>query len=96
MTIKIRETFEIVAPESAEHGEAESRGFIDEDGYEVTFRELVGLLQFAEKNEGATVWYTHYGFRENYEDGTVENRSYHPADERSTRYMEKAWKATNS
>lgn len=32
-------TYEVITPESAEHGEADSYGFLDESGYAAAFRE---------------------------------------------------------
>lgn len=44
MSILISKTFEVVTPESAEHGDAESRGYSFED-QPMTFRELVELIE---------------------------------------------------
>ncbi len=44
MPLIISKTYEVITPESAEHGDAEERGFIFESEPH-TFRELVDLLQ---------------------------------------------------
>ena len=64
--IAISKTFEIVTPESAEHGDAESRGFEFKDE-PTSFRELVDLMK--EHPQGSSspcsgdvhAWFTSYG-----------------------------------
>ena len=96
MGILIRTTFEIITPDSAEHGEAEERGWIDEEGTEYGFRELVALARSGEASSSAPstgAWLTVYGYDEDYCTGAVENRSYHPVDARDARYFAKALQA---
>lgn len=89
----VRETYEIVTPESAELGDAEERGFIDEVGTDYTFRELVELLECTEFSGGD--WFTAYDYDTDYRSGAVESRSYHPAGDRAFRYMLKAYEYAN-
>ena len=93
MGILIRTTFEIITPDSAEHGEAEERGWIDEEGTEYGFRELVELARscaVSSSDPAPSVWLTVYGYDEDYSTGAVENRSYHPVSARDSRYFAKA------
>jgi hypothetical protein len=93
MGILIRTTFEIITPESAEDGEAAERGWIDEEGTEYGFRELVGLARLCEASCSAPcprAWLTVCGYDEDYRTGVVENRSYHPVSKRDARYFAKA------
>ena len=100
--ITIRETYELITPESAEYGDVEERGFIDEEGTAYTFSELVELLQHCEASDshpGKGTWATNYeyghGSRDYYEKGIEETRSYHPVSDRDSRYFNKALKWGN-
>jgi hypothetical protein len=78
-------TFEIVTPESAEQGDAEERGWIDEDGEQ--FNSAGEAARFLISN-GATepsssrfhkgVWYTASDYNTDWQTGAVESRSFHP------------------
>jgi hypothetical protein len=84
----VKTTYEIITPESSEAGDAEERGWIDEEGE--TFESVEDVVRFLQDN-GANepssssfnpgVWYTHYGDYDystrQMERGEVENRSYH-------------------
>ena len=85
-----RVTYEIVTPESAEHGDAAERGFIDSWGMQVdaligqetpgvamTLREA---LQLCSPQEDSGSWFNECDGRENYQTGAVETRSLHPPD----------------
>ncbi len=90
MPIKIRETYEIITPESAEFGDVAERGFIDEEGEEYSFRELVELLAHCAPSSSCPhngMWATHYDYDVDYETGATESRSYHPVTERDSRYF---------
>ena len=90
--IYIRETFEIITDESAENGEAESQGFIDEEGSPFFFEELVELLKGTEHS--GNNWATRYGERDPIT-GNVENRSYHPISPLDKIIFEQAWEQAN-
>ena len=94
--IRISRTYEIITEESAEHGEAEERGF-DFENVEVTFRELVDYLR--EHSEPSSrpctgsryEWFTQYG-EADFRTGDVENYSIHFAGG-NPKYWEKAVRA---
>lgn len=78
-------TYEMVTPESAEHGEADESGFVMEQE-PMTFREVVAMLRGGETscspaNGGINEWVTHYewnhGSRRHIEEGANESRSVH-------------------
>jgi len=91
-TKRIRIAYEIITPESAEQGDAEERGWIDEEGIAVSPDEWDEEITAAAKtvmflkNEGVSepsssafhpgVWYTAYG-EQNWRDGSYKNQSYH-------------------
>lgn len=57
----VRTTFEVVTPESAELGDAEERGWVDEVGTTYTFRELVNMLRNCEPSSSQFhkgIWYS--------------------------------------
>ena len=90
MGIQIRTTFEIITPDSAEHGEAAEHGWIDEEGTEYGFRELVELARsgaVSSSDPAPSAWLTVYGYDEDCSTGAVENRSYHPVSARDARYL---------
>ena len=101
MPIKYDETFEIITPESAEHGDFEETGFYAEGCTIDTFANLIDMLANTEPScyplphDGAGVWYTQYG-EPDYRTGDTENRAYHPSGERAQRYFAKAWRVSNS
>ena len=96
--IKYATTYEIITQESAEHGDAEERGFLDEE-LESDFRGMVSLLEDTEPScyplspDDTHVWFTNYGGMDMI-DGSYENISYHPKTNRDCRYMIKAWLAS--
>ena len=66
-------TYEIVTPESAEHGEADEIGYLDEG---LTLREAMRL---ASPSENCGRWWAETGEgRQDYRTGAVETRSIHP------------------
>lgn len=87
---KFSVTYEIVTPESAEIGDADERGFIDEN---VSFREAIELVQLTRtcdiggivcieadsSNIESARWFTVYNGAE-YETGAHESRSLHIPD----------------
>jgi hypothetical protein len=97
--LKLNITYEIVTAESAEHGEADEHGFIEQDT-EYTFREVVELLRYGQPScspaSGAPYeWITHYG-EQDYRSGDYENRSVHFSNEnnpRKAKYWRKAMQA---
>ena len=95
--IKIKETYEIFTRESIEHGDCEEEGWIDEEGTDYTFSELIELLRYCEPSDSRPrkgTWATNYeyghGTRDYYEKGIEETRSYHPVSDRDSRYFNKA------
>ena len=96
MGILIRTTFEVITSDSAEHGEAAECGWVDEEGTEYGFRELVELARSGEVSSSSpapSAWLTVYKYDEDYSTGAVENRSYHPVSARDARYFAKAMQA---
>ena len=101
--VLVRETYYTITPESAAIGDFDETGFIDEEGTEYTFRELVDLLQFTEPScfpidntPDKHLWFTTIDAETDYATGTDEYRSYHPTSDRAARYMVKAWKVNNT
>ena len=80
---KFNVTYENITPESAEHGDAESRGFIAQG---VTLREAleqVTLGSHVEANCSPVAdphWFTFYAHNYDYITGETENRSLHLPD----------------
>ncbi len=77
-------TFETITPESAEHGDTETAGFLVEN---VSLREAIEELGYGgngcEANEWPVVdprWITMYRTSEDYGTGETENRSLHFPD----------------
>lgn len=95
--MRFSQTYELITDESAEHGEAEERGFDWQDS-PYSFEELVNLLRReyrgAEPSDshGVPRWITRYGDRD-FRDGTFTHHSLHPANERAWRWWPKALKA---
>lgn len=91
--ITISKTYEIITEESAEHGDAEERGFIFQDA-EYTFRDLVNeLIEFPVPScwPGIPDWASSHEMI-NYSDGSVTIESIHPGnDYKSQKYWAKAW-----
>lgn len=81
MRAKFAVTFEIVTPESAEHGDAESRGFV---GEALTLREALRELgcghieadSYPLTRSTAPRWFTRYG-ETDYRTGADESRALH-------------------
>lgn len=93
MGIWIRTTYEVVTPESAECGDIEERGWVDAQGSEYSFRDLVALLARCEPSASAPgphLWVTEYDYQVDYETGAREQRNYHPMGPRDVRYFIKA------
>lgn len=76
-------TYEVITPESAEHGEAEARGFIYED---LEFREAFQRIQYkggysnceaSEYPVRSSRWLTFYGIDEDYCTGSETHWSLH-------------------
>lgn len=91
MNIVIHRTYEIVTPESAEHGECEEAGFLSEDEV-VGFRELVDLFgehpYASSSNPDQRSWFTSAP-DEDYMTGETRYTSIHlanPDDPRQARY----------
>lgn len=86
---KFHVTYEIVTPESAEHGDAAERGFvtpggwrheinstdINDPGLDLDLRSAVNLIGCVE-NSGS--WFTETDGRDDYRTGANERRSLHP------------------
>lgn len=86
---KFRVTYEIVTPESAEHGDVAARGFIFFDGWRVdigdvdTFTGVLEMnlrdaLQLCSPSENCGAWFSETDSREDYRTGAVETRALHP------------------
>jgi len=95
-----RVTYEIISHESAEQGDVEERGFLEEDGIDIYLDEydiadgitiVDKAVNFLRENTGSEGmepsttgemsemdWWTSYKINEDYSNGNVENRSYHP------------------
>ena len=88
MGITIRTTYGLVTPQSLEMGDYAEQGFIDEEGTEYTFAELVELLErcdfVGDSSAGISDYHT------DHTTGAVESREYFPVSERDKRYFDKA------
>ena len=88
--MKFRVTYEIVTPESAEHGDAEECEFVmpwewrddietamkePQDAYDISLREAIELCPAA---YDCGSWWTEHDGRQNYQTGAIETRSLHP------------------
>lgn len=79
-------TYEVVTPESAEQGDAESRGFVLPGGWRVDVTDdsddvgmsLREALRLASPQEDSGSWFSEVDGRVNYRTGAVETRSIHP------------------
>jgi hypothetical protein len=94
--ITVRETYEIITPESAEEGEAEESGWIDEEGTEHTFAEVEQMLSGAEPSSSSFhegIWYTVYDYSTDFKTGADESRSYHLDKKTPVEVQEKLFKA---
>ena len=89
MAHRIRTTYEIVTPESAEQGDAEDRGWIDEEGEEIEPSEEEGVAEVAAawlRDKGIAeasssdfhpgIWYIGHS-EQDYSTGAEETHSYH-------------------
>lgn len=85
-----RVTYEIVTPESAEHGDAESRGYVMTGGWhgpastpedykavEMSLREALNLIGCLEDSGS---WFSETDGREDYRTGDHEYRALHPPE----------------
>lgn len=91
--ILINKSFEIITPESAEHGEAEESGMLETDT-EMTFRELVDAMREHPQcsSSGAPTerdWFTSYPDQD-YRTGAEETTSIHFSRNNPAR-MAKYW-----
>jgi|SRR6267142_5822052 len=81
--VKFRVTYEVVTPESAEHGDADERGFVSpgnwhhDDVAEMSLREACGLVS-PRSMEDCGRWFSEIGERLDYQTGAAETRSLHP------------------
>lgn len=78
----IRTTYEIITDASAQVGDAEERGYRDEEGTEYTVDEAIRLLKGCEPSSSefhCGIWYTQYGEMDPIS-GDTENLSYHLSD----------------
>lgn len=103
--VRVFITYEIVTPESAEHGDAEERGWWQPGGWhfedkpeepeEYEFRELVDLLRWCEpdSSHGPVRWATDCDSDINYQTGAEERHSYHPATTRDEKWFNVAARA---
>lgn len=84
-----RVTYEIVTPESAENGGAESRGFVNDWGWNIPIDDAVlspetfemtlrDALQFCYPQEDSGSWWSECDGRQDYQTGASERRSLHP------------------
>lgn len=89
---RFRVTYEIVTPESAEHGDAEENGFVmpgewrdsidvamkkPDSAYDITLREAMRL---AHPQEDCGTWWSECDGRQDYRTGAYETRSIHPPE----------------
>jgi hypothetical protein len=88
---KFTVTYEIVTPESAEHGDAESRGFVLSGEWRADVDEVManpGLvdmtlreaMQLAYPQEDSGKWWTECDGRQDHRTGAYETRSIHPPE----------------
>lgn len=78
-------TYEVVTPESAEHGDAAERGFVDDLGVEVSSvaeacatLEDDGALEPSSSSFHSGIWYSQYDGHTDFRTGAVTKHSYHP------------------
>jgi hypothetical protein len=77
---KVRITYEVVTPESAEEGDAAERGWIDEDGTDYTVEDAIQLLQGKEPSSShfhPGVWYSDIDGDVDLRTGAETRQSYH-------------------
>lgn len=102
--ISISTTFEVITEKSAEYGEPEETGFLEQNE-SMDFDSMVRLLEDTEPSRwpipgspSKHLWFTEYGSQDDncflYR-GEIENNSFHADNERTARYMLKAWKIAN-
>lgn len=75
----IRAAYEIITEESAQEGDAEERGWENEEGEEYDLLQATSLIAGCEPSSTVyhqDIWYTKYGDM-NYHDGTYTNYFYH-------------------
>ena len=102
MPITFNVTYEIVTQESAEHGDAEERGFVSEnntlrdavaDLFDI--RQAITCIEADEAPVTSPRWITVYGGM-NDRDGSFESRSLHIPDNVTTSSRMRIWRLTNS
>lgn len=91
----LSKTYEAITEESAEHGDAESRGYEWEDSPH-SVREAADMLRHREPSQSpitdpARVWFTEYGDAD-YRTGDVENTSLH-FSHKNTAHALRYWRA---
>lgn len=89
---KFRVTYDIVTPESAEHGDSAERGFVmpggwqydietvladKESNYSMSLRDAINLIGCVEDSGS---WFTETDGRQNYKTGAETTYSLHPPD----------------
>ena len=80
---KFRVTYEIVTPDSAEHGDVAERGFMLPGHWRVSSGRNAGLTlreatRLAAPQEDSGRWWSEVDGRQHYATGAVETRSIHP------------------
>jgi hypothetical protein len=80
---KFRVTYEVVTPESAEHGDVESRGYVQPGGWRTDAAGEAGMtlreaMRLAYPQEDCGRWWCEVDGRTDYRTGAVETRSIHP------------------
>lgn len=76
-----RVTYEIVTPESAEHADADERGFVapgEWRGDEPVWMTLREAMRLARPQQDCGLWFSEVDGRVDYRTGAVETRSIHP------------------
>ena len=98
--ISYDETYATVTHASAEHGDFADRGHILHNGT-MSYEQMIDTLDGTEpsvsplRDDEPYVFFTRYNYREDFETGEREERSYHPNNEYSRRRMIQAWKYAN-
>lgn len=101
MQFVVRESYETYTEDSIDVGEAEGRGWINEEGSAYDARDLARILRGAEPSswplrmsDGSRVWFTRHGDPD-FRTGEIEDRSYFPRDARAARAMIRVWRVVN-
>lgn len=89
---RIKVTYEVITPESAEDGDVAERGWDDEEGTPHTLREAVKLMRGCEPSSSefhVGVWYTAEGDTD-YRTGAERRQSFHLVNEEWPEVMQRA------